>query len=92
VCIYHGSWIKSQQPHFATSLVVDGSFLSETPKDYIHQPCETIVLDWQQDPVMAEKSNEFIKLVGKEGIWSIFEQGRTFAKNADMKGEYNLLR
>lgn len=89
----HLPWFLDKKPtaKFRDSLVIDGSFLSETPKDYIHQPCETIVLDWQKDPVMAEKSNEIIKLVGRDGIWSIFEQGREFAKNADMKGEYKLL-
>ncbi|KAL7543889.1 hypothetical protein ACHAXR_013329 [Thalassiosira sp. AJA248-18] len=73
---------------------IDGSFLAQ-PSDYFcdkysEQP--KLVLDYNRDPVMNGRASEFIKLVSKQAIWDILEQGKKHAKIMDRNGEFDLLR
>eukprot|EP00591_Stephanopyxis_turris_P006706 CAMPEP_0195514682 /NCGR_PEP_ID=MMETSP0794_2-20130614/5983_1 /TAXON_ID=515487 /ORGANISM="Stephanopyxis turris, Strain CCMP 815" /LENGTH=284 /DNA_ID=CAMNT_0040642965 /DNA_START=367 /DNA_END=1221 /DNA_ORIENTATION=+ len=87
--------------NFRNSPHIDGSFLSKPyhyfdtlDRDWITTSSansDTIFLDWQQDPVMAEKANEFVKLVSKEGIWDMVSQGKEFGKIMDERGEFKAL-
>lgn len=60
---------------------IDGSFLAK-PSDYTseqnpEQP--TLILDFKRDPVMKDRASEFIKVISKQSIWDIFEQGKKHA-------------
>jgi len=71
---------------------MDGSFLTKA-QDYIDRRVDRgvgiINMDWKQDPVMEERSLEFVKLVSKDGIWSMLSQGKTFAQNVmEPRGDF----
>ena len=70
---------------------IDGSFLSNE-KHYIPDE-ETmneniITLDWTKDPIMKAKSSDFVSVTSKEGIWSMVDQGRSFAKQMERNGDF----
>lgn len=75
---------------------VDGSFLS---KDYHYVPLESrasqraiVTLDWTEDEGMATEFGDFVKLVSKEGIWGMLEQGKSYAANVmEPRGDFRLL-
>ena len=78
---------------------IDGSFLAQStdylceikyPTSSLEQP--RLVLDYKRDPVMKDRSSEFIKLVSEQGIWDILEQGKKHAKVMDQNGEFDVLR
>jgi len=78
--------------NFRDSPHMDGSFLTKA-QDYIDRRVDRgvgiINMDWKQDPVMEERSLEFVKLVSKDGIWSMLSQGKTFAQNVmEPRGDF----
>lgn len=74
--------------------VIDGSFLAK-PADYFDSEKhvnEALILDFKRDPVMRERSTEFVKVrKGKQFIWDILEQGRLYANIMDKHGEFRIL-
>lgn len=72
---------------------IDGSFLAKQSdyfdtQEYSEQP---LILDFKRDPVMADRASEFIKVVSKQTIWDILEQGKRHAKLMEQRGEFNRL-
>ena len=83
---------KKPVTQFRESAYIDGSFWSKT-EDYCDSNQFTkLVLDWQQDPIMAANSGDFVKALGREGIWSIFRQGQKFASELDAEGGFKVLK
>ena len=72
---------------------IDGSFLAQQTdyfsEEYSEQP--KLILDFKRDPVMEDRASEFVKLVSKQTIWDILEQGRKHAKVMDRNAEFDLL-
>ena len=65
---------------------IDGSFLSNEnhyipDKETMNE--NIITLDWTKDPIMKAKSSDFVSVTSKEGIWSMVDQGRSFAKQME---------
>ena len=74
--------------------VIDGSFLAN-PSDYFDNEThvEALILDFKLDPVMRERSSEFVKVrKGKQFVWDIMEQGKSHAKIMDKQGEFRILQ
>jgi len=75
---------------------IDGSFLAQ-PSDYVSSPDNSeqqpaqLILDYQRDPIMKDRSSEFVKLLSKQGIWDILEQGKKHAKIMEREGEFDSL-
>jgi len=72
---------------------IDGSFLAKLD-DYVsetHPDQPKLILDFKRDPVMRERSTEFVKLVSPQGIRDILEQGKKYAEIMDNEGEFSLL-
>lgn len=73
---------------------IDGSFLAQQSdyfdNKYISQP--TLVLDFKRDPVMKNNAVDFVKVVSKQAIWDILEQGKRYANIMEQKGEFEMLR
>ena len=78
---------------FRNKAHIDGSFLS---KDYHYVPEESrasqraiVTLDWTEDEGMATKFGDFVKLVSKEGIWGMLDQGKAYAANVmEPRGDF----
>lgn len=72
---------------------IDGSFLAQTTdyvsKAYAEQP--RLILDFKRDPIMKNRALEAVKVISKQGIWDILEQGNSHAKIMDRKGEFSLI-
>jgi len=77
---------------------IDGSFFAQ-PSDYVssqelynnEQKPAQLILDYQRDPIMKDRSSEFVKLLSKQGIWDILEQGKNHAKIMEREGEFDFL-
>lgn len=81
---------------------IDGSFLAQ-PTDYLpasslpqqqsqHSKNKPLILDYNSDPAMEGRASEFIKVVSKQAIWDILEQGKRFAKVMDEEnGDFDIL-
>jgi len=72
---------------------IDGSFLTQ-PSDYFadeHSGRPKLILDYKRDPVMKDRGSEFIKLVSKQTIWDILEQGKKHARIMERNGDFHLL-
>lgn len=73
---------------------VDGSFLARAP-DYLpqqHRPSSILRVDWNKDPVYQNGEYlDFIKVISKDGIWKILEQGKTHAKIMEEQGRFRRL-
>lgn len=74
---------------------IDGSFLA-TPSDYFdkqqyseEQP--KLILDFKRDQIMKDRASEFIKVVSKQAIWDILEQGKQYAKIMESNGDFDAL-
>mmetsp|Transcript_20130 Transcript_20130/g.24055 ORF Transcript_20130/g.24055 Transcript_20130/m.24055 type:complete len:316 (+) Transcript_20130:65-1012(+) len=82
---------------------IDGSFLSK-PIDYDKslpsswstdsssssiQTSAVVILDWTQDPVLANKSlGDAVSAISKDGIWTILEQGKKYAAIMEERGDF----
>ena len=79
---------------------IDGSFLAQ-PTDYLpassllqqdkQQRNKPLILDYNSDPAMGGRASEFIKVVSKQAIWDILEQGKRYAKVMEENGEFDIL-
>lgn len=71
---------------------IDGSVFSQR-SDYFtdYDENKVLTIDWQRDPIMYEKSNEFVKLLSEDGIWDMLQQGKKFAKEMEERGEFEVL-
>jgi hypothetical protein len=74
---------------------IDGSFLAR-PSDYFDEKLyyskePNLIIDFKSDPVMKDRALEFIKVVSKQTIWDILEQGKKHAKIMDKKGDFDIL-
>jgi len=71
---------------------IDGSVFAQR-SDYFtdYNENKVLTIDWQRDPIMYEKSNDFVKLVSEDGIWNMLDQGKKFAKEMEERGEFELL-
>ena len=81
---------------------IDGSFLAQ-PTDYLpasslsqqhdtqQQINKPLILDYNSDPAMEGRASEFIKVVSKEAIWDILEQGKRYVKVMDENGDFDIL-
>ena len=72
---------------------IDGSFLAQR-SDYFseeYSDSPELVLDFKRDPVMKDRASEFIKVVSKQSIWDLLEQGKKHAKVMDVRGEFDML-
>ena len=88
----NGDWTRTLRGQ----AVIDGSFLAK-PSDYfdnVENADKTLILDFKRDPLMRERSTEFVKVrKGKQFIWDILEQGRRHAaKVMDRDGEFNFMK
>ena len=82
------------QPH------IDGSFLAQ-PSDYLpasslpqqqsQHSNKPLILDYNSDPAMEGRASEFIKVVSKQAIWDVLEQGKRYAKVMDERGDFDIL-
>jgi len=78
---------------------IDGSFLAQ-PSDYLpdkysnnnKEQSNELILGFRRDPVMKDRASEFIKLVSKQTIWDIVEQGEKHARIMEGRGEFDLLK
>jgi len=71
---------------------IDGSvFAKQTDYFVDYDENDILTIDWYRDPVMNEKSNDFVKLVSEDGIWGMLEQGKKFAIGMEERGEFELL-
>jgi hypothetical protein len=73
---------------------IDGSFLAK-PSDYFDNKYSSrpkLILDFKRDPVISAKGADFVKVVSKQSIWDILEQGKRHAKILERNGEFDLLR
>lgn len=78
---------------FRDSAHIDGSFLA---RDYHYVPEESkegqraiVTLDWTEDEGMATEFGDFVKLVSKDGIWGMLEQGKSYAENVmEPRGDF----
>lgn len=41
---------------------------------------------------MRDKATDFVKVVSKQAIWDILEQGKKYAKVMERNGEFDILR
>jgi hypothetical protein len=41
---------------------------------------------------MSAKATDFVKVVSKQAIWDIFQQGKKHAKIMEVNGEFDILR
>ena len=81
---------------------IDGSFLSQ-PSDYLpsssylqqqqkeQQRNKPLILDYNSDLAMEGRASEFIKVVSKQAIWDILEQGERYAKVMEESGDFDIL-
>jgi len=81
---------------------IDGSFLAQ-PSDYLpvsslsqqqdtsQQKNKPLILDYNSDPAMEGRASEFIKVVSKQAIWDILEQGKRCAKVMEESGDFDIL-
>ena len=74
---------------------IDGSFLAR-PSDYFDEKLyyskePNLIIDFKSDPVMKDRALEFIKVVSKQTIWDILEQGKKHTKIMDKKGDFDIL-
>ncbi|KAL3779511.1 hypothetical protein HJC23_011147 [Cyclotella cryptica] len=80
--------------NFRGSPYIDGSFLARPTdyfdKEYSDQP--KLILDFKRDPVMRVRATDFVKVVSKQAIWDILEQGKKHAKIMERNGELDILR
>lgn len=81
--------------NFRGTPYIDGSFLAK-PSDYFvekghYSRGPTLVIDFKRDPVMKDRELEFIKVVSKQTIWDILEQGKKHAHVMDREGCFSIL-
>ena len=50
-----------------------------------------LILDYNSDPAMEGRASEFIKVVSKQAIWDILEQGERYAKVMEESGDFDIL-
>mmetsp|Transcript_8042 Transcript_8042/g.10302 ORF Transcript_8042/g.10302 Transcript_8042/m.10302 type:complete len:279 (-) Transcript_8042:87-923(-) len=89
----HIPWFMNFSPcaSFREKVFIDGSFFStiEDYRDDTGTACITI--NWQDDPKMVSMSGDFAKAIGREKIWSTFEDGKEFAKCVEGTGKFQQL-
>jgi hypothetical protein len=81
--------------NFRGTPCIDGSFLAR-PSDYFDEKLYyseglSLIIDFKRDPVMKDRALEFIKVVSKQTIWDILEQGKRHAKIMDRDGCFRIL-
>ncbi|KAL3794999.1 hypothetical protein ACHAW5_002168 [Stephanodiscus triporus] len=81
--------------NFRGTQCIDGSFLAR-PSDYFDEKLyysegPRLIIDFKRDPVMKDRALEFIKVVSKQTIWDILEQGKKHAKIMDRDGCFRIL-
>ncbi len=81
--------------NFRGTSYIDGSFLAK-PSDYFdekpyYSKGPNLILDFKRDPVMKDRALEFIKIVSKQTIWDILEQGKRHAIIMDREGCFSIL-
>lgn len=72
---------------------IDGSFLAKAA-DYLpeQQASSILRLDWSKDPAYKDGEYlDFIKVISKEGIWNILEQGKKHAQEMEERGRFKRL-
>ncbi|KAL7506474.1 hypothetical protein ACHAXN_009088 [Cyclotella atomus] len=82
--------------NFRGSPCIDGSFLARPSdyfdKQYTQENQAKLILDFKRDPVMKSRAADFVKVVSKQAIWDILEQGKKHAKVMDVNREFDILR
>jgi hypothetical protein len=82
--------------NFRGSPCIDGSFLARQSdyfgEQYLQEDQAKLILDFKRDPVMKARAADFVKVVSKQAIWDILEQGKKHAKLMDMRKEFDILR
>jgi len=72
-------------------MCIDGSFLSR-PSDYFDElDAPSLIVDYNRDPMMRNGGLGFVKVVSKQTIWDILEQGKRYAKRMDGEGCFDNL-
>ena len=61
------------------------------PKQRQQQTDKPLILDYNSDPAMEGRASEFIKVVSKQAIWDILEQGKRYAKVMEENGDFDIL-
>ena len=87
-----GKWTST----FRDQAHIDGSFLSKdhhyVPEESRAQQRAIITLDWTEDPGMATEFGDFVKLVSKDGIYGMLNQGKTYAAEVlEKRGDFKEL-
>lgn len=73
---------------------IDGSFLAKS-EDYLSTENgeSNIIFDWKSDHKMANKSLlDSVNALSKQGIWDLFEQGRTYCEKMEQRGDFRNLK
>jgi hypothetical protein len=72
-------------------MCIDGSFLSR-PSDFFDElDAPSLIIDYNRDPVMRNGGLGFVKVVSKQTIWDVLEQGKRYAKIMDGEGCFDNL-
>ena len=81
--------------NFRGTSYIDGSFLAKPSDYFVEKPLYSkgpnLVIDFKRDPVMKDRALEFIKVVSKQTIWDILEQGKKHAHVMEREGLFNIL-
>jgi hypothetical protein len=93
ILLLHQPWFLDGK--ITTSLrgehCIDGSFLAR-PLDYFDNlDMPSLIIDFNRDPVMRNGGLGFVKVVSKQTIWDILEQGKRYAKIMDCEGCFDNL-
>lgn len=59
------------------------------PEESRAQQRAVITLDWTEDPGMATEFGDFVKLVSKDGIYGMLNQGKAYAAEVlEKRGDF----
>lgn len=70
---------------------IDGSFLAELSDYHIGE--NSVVLDWQADPIFSNKSlGDAVSALSESSIWDLLESGRKCALKMEKNGSFDFLK
>ena len=85
--------------NFQSKPYIDGSFLTK-PDDYhkllidggSNNKNNVLFLDWKQDPILSDRTlGDAVSVISKEGVWDLFERGRSYAILMEKRGDFDSL-
>ena len=77
---------------FRNQPCIDGSFLAKNHHYHPIDPQDTIILDYKQDPAYQRRGVlDFVEAMSPDGIWSMLEDGKSFAKQMEEEGVFDAI-